>query len=43
MPKIAKIGNLKFHCLTSYEADRLPNIVEKLKLCSQQVTQGLML
>ena len=26
MPKIAKIGNLKFHCLTSYEADRLPNI-----------------
>jgi len=26
MPKIAKIGNLKNHCLTSYKADRIPNI-----------------
>lgn len=27
MPKIAKIGNVKFHGLTSYELDRIPNIV----------------
>ena len=29
--------------INKFSADRLPNIVEKLKLCSQQVTQGLML
>ena len=26
MPKIVKLGNVNSHCLTSYEADRLPNI-----------------
>lgn len=26
MPKIVKLGNVNLHCLTSYEADRLPNI-----------------
>ncbi len=26
MPKIVKLGNVKLPCLTSYEADRLPNI-----------------
>lgn len=27
MPKIVKIGNVNLHCLTSYEADRLYNVV----------------
>ena len=26
MPKIVKLGKINLHCLTSYEADRLPNV-----------------